>query len=137
MDLHNKYTPKLPAVVDNESIKHQIFIDLHEQYKNDRSIPKFDQEVKRRSLVAISSQIGRHETGRQLLGCTNDEYYDFIEKQFLPGMTWNNRGRWSIDHIKPLASFDLTDPLQRLFAFNYRNTRPIWTEENLKKNSRN
>jgi hypothetical protein len=68
------------------------------------------------------------------LGCTIEEFRKHIESQFQDGMTWDNRGRWGkcwhIDHIKPLAMFDLTDKEQFMEACNYTNMQPMWCEEN-------
>lgn len=66
------------------------------------------------------------------MGCTVEELRMHIESQFRPGMsweTWGNRG-WHIDHIIPLASFDLTDREQFLRACHYTNLQPLWAEEN-------
>ena len=41
-----------------------------------------------------------------------------------------------IDHIKPLASFDLTNREQFLEACNYKNLQPLWAKENLSKGSK-
>ena len=72
------------------------------------------------------------------LGCTIDEFRAYIEDQFLPGMTWNNRSvtGWHLDHIRPLASFDLTDRKQLLQACYYTNYQPLWAEDNLRKGAR-
>ncbi len=53
-------------------------------------------------------------------------------------MTWDNYGLygWHIDHIKPLASFDLTDREQFLEACHYTNLQPLWAEENLSKGNK-
>lgn len=59
-----------------------------------------------------------------------------LERQFTPGMSWTNYGDWHIDHIKPLASFDLTDRVQLLVACHFTNLQPLWAEENLKKGDR-
>ena len=91
--------------------------------------------IQNRLCKSIRAQIRRHETTEQLIGCSIDNYKQFIEKQFIQGMTWTNVGQWHIDHIKSLCQFDLTDPLQRSAAFHYTNTRPIWANDNLKKGS--
>jgi hypothetical protein len=72
------------------------------------------------------------------LGCTIAEFMVHIEKQFQPGMTWENwtYDTWHLDHIRPLASFDLTDRKQWLEACNYKNYQPLWAFDNLSKNKR-
>lgn len=52
-------------------------------------------------------------------------------------MTWDNYGKWHIDHVKPLASFDLTDRKQFLDACNYINLQPLWAKDNLRKGDNN
>jgi len=69
------------------------------------------------------------------LGCGIKELKIHLEKQFEPGMTWDNHGLhgWHIDHIRPLASFDLTDIEQVRVACHYTNLQPLWAIDNLKK----
>ena len=69
------------------------------------------------------------------LGCTLDVLKEHLEKQFQVGMSWDNYGRagWHIDHIKPLASFDLTNRIQFLQAAHYTNLQPLWAHDNLSK----
>ena len=79
---------------------------------------------------------GNYKAGSAVadLGCTIEEFRKHIESQFLPGMNWNNRGRWGeswhIDHVKPLAHFDLTDRRQFVEACNYKNMQPMWCVDN-------
>lgn len=94
---------------------------------------KIAKNVNNRLSQGIKNQIRWFESTEQLLGCTVGEYKEFIESKFEKGMTWDNWGQWSIDHIKPISSYDLCDPLQRLKAFNYNNTNPVWAHLNLKK----
>ena len=71
-----------------------------------------------------------------LLGCSLQEYRNYLQSLFVNGMSWDNYGKWHIDHIVPCAFFDLTDEKQIRECFNYRNTRPLWAKENLVKGSR-
>lgn len=67
------------------------------------------------------------------LGCSIPALKLHLEEQFQPGMSWKNYGQWHIDHIKPLASFDLTDREDFLQANHYTNLQPLWAEDNLRK----
>ena len=67
------------------------------------------------------------------LGCTIEEFIAYIATLFQPGMSWANRGDWHLDHIDPLATFDLTDPEQVRDACHYTNIRPLWARENLRR----
>lgn len=72
----------------------------------------------------------------ELLGCSLDVLKSHLEKQFQPGMAWDTRGGktgWQIDHIRPCASFDLTDPAQQRECFHYTNLQPLWAKDNLSK----
>ena len=60
-------------------------------------------------------------------------FWDYIEKQFKPGMTRQNQGTWHIDHIKPCSSFDLSDPRQQRECFHYTNLQPLWALDNIRK----
>lgn len=73
----------------------------------------------------------------ELLGCSLGGFRAHIEQQWQPGMNWDNRGvgpgKWQIDHIRPLASFDLTISEQQREAFCYKNQQPLWHSDNAKK----
>ena len=49
-------------------------------------------------------------------------------------MSWENYGKkWHIDHIIPLASFDLTNRQQFLQACHYINLQPLWVSDHKQK----
>ena len=74
----------------------------------------------------------------KLLGCSIEFLKKHLEKEFKPGMTWDNHSRtgWHIDHIKPCDKFDLTKESEQHKCFHYTNLQPLWSEENLKKGSK-
>jgi hypothetical protein len=66
-----------------------------------------------------------------LVGCTTAELVKHIECQFSHGMTWQNYGTvWHIDHIRPLASFNLLEESEQRVAFNFANLQPLFALEN-------
>lgn len=58
-----------------------------------------------------------------------------IERQFVPGMTWQNIGQWHVDHIVPLKAFTFSTAEDADFraAWALSNLRPLWAQDNLKK----
>jgi hypothetical protein len=70
------------------------------------------------------------------LGCSINFFKDYIENKFKKGMSWTNYGEWHLDHIKPLANFDLSVKKEFLLAVHYSNYQPLWKIENLKKGAK-
>jgi len=79
--------------------------------------------------------VGKSAVTFKLVGCTPEELAVHIESMFAEGMGWHNRGDWHVDHIRPLASFDLSDPEQQRSAMHYTNLKPVWATENMAKSS--
>ena len=80
----------------------------------------------------------KSEKTLDILGCSIPFLMIHIEKQFEPGMTWDNHGlyTWHIDHKHACARFDLTDPEQQKKCFHYTNLQPLWAKDNLSKGSK-
>lgn len=100
-------------------------------YETDR-VFAVKKRLRSRLLSAIRQKTGV-KTMRTLnvIGCTWEELVAHIEKRFRPGMSWDNRSEWHIDHIVPLASAKTEDDLIRLS--HYTNLQPLWAAENQKK----
>ena len=88
--------------------------------------------------MAIYNHKYKYTSSINLLGDSIPNVIKYLEKQFKPGMTWQNHGRdgWHIDHIIPCASFDLTDPEQQKKCFHYTNLQPLEAIENIKKGAK-
>jgi len=78
----------------------------------------------------------KHGRSIDLVGCSWLELKEHIEKQFKPGMTWENRSEWHVDHKLPCKMFDLTDPEQQRKCFHFSNLQPLWAQENWDKNAK-
>lgn len=70
------------------------------------------------------------------LAYSTEELKLHLEKLFSAGMSWENYGKWHIDHIKPCASFDLTDKAQFDECWSIDNLQPLWASDNIKKGAR-
>lgn len=85
--------------------------------------------LRSRLLGALKGAV-RSQSMMDLIGCSIVECRAHLEKQFTEGMSWKNQGKWHIDHKRPCASFDLTDPEQQKICFHYTNLQPLWAKDN-------
>lgn len=83
-----------------------------------------------------SSGVHKSDRTLSLIGCTSMQLKKHIESKFLPGMTWENRDRWHVDHIVPIAAFDISTTEGQKSAFHYTNLQPLWAEDNLRKQAK-
>lgn len=74
----------------------------------------------------------------EIVGYTVADLRAHLEERFLPGMSWDNRREWHIDHKLPLASFTFTGPTDPEFrrAWSLDNLQPLWREQNQQKHAK-
>ena len=79
--------------------------------------------------AAVKRQGGKKTTWFKHVGCTKEEFIEHIKEQFVEGMTWDNRGKytWHLDHIIPLAKGGTN---------HYTNLQPLWAIDNLSKSDK-
>jgi hypothetical protein len=87
----------------------------------------------RHRKICKDNNLRKNETTIQSLGCSGKFFANYIEKQFKPGMTWENYGEWHIDHIRPWASINMNNPEEVKQCRHYTNLQPLWAEDNLSK----
>lgn len=64
-------------------------------------------------------------------------YISYLEYQFDNNMSWDNYGKyWQIDHVNPICNFNLEDNIEQKQAFNWKNTRPLKTYDNLSRSNK-
>jgi hypothetical protein len=108
-------------------------------YDNDRCKVDPIFKLKKRLRTRLNHALFNNwKTGSAVndLGCSIEELKQYLESQFTFGMSWDNYGKWHIDHIKPLAMFDLSKRDEFLIACNYKNLKPLWAVENWSKGAR-
>lgn len=117
--------------------KNKIRINRHRRDRNRVNISARLAGVLRSRLVGILRGEAKPASAIKMLGCSVDFLKQYLEAKFLPNMTWDNYGRgsycWNIDHIKPLASFNLTELEQFRQASHYTNLQPMWSVDNIRK----
>jgi hypothetical protein len=113
--------------------------DRKKRYQNN---PNFRISICLRNRIGIALRGGcKFSSTLNFLGVEIEDFKKYIESLWLPGMNWGNYGvwkkkgppKWNLDHIKPCASFNLSDPEQQKECFHYSNIRPLWGIDNIKK----
>lgn len=106
----------------------------NEYYCNKRKDPLYKLTANMRSAMSecLSGRKKKSKTF-EYIGCSLSQLKSYLEKQFQDGMSWDNYGRWHVDHIKPLCSFDLTIEENLHTAWNYKNLQPLWASDNCSK----
>lgn len=116
-----------------------VLIEYNKNYTNNRKkidpLFKLKCNLRVRTCAAFKSKNwSKNSKTQKLLGSDYKTVFNHIESRFTIGMTWDNYGKWHIDHIIPLSSAKTEEELIKLF--HYTNTQPLWAEDNLKKGSK-
>jgi len=92
--------------------------------------------IRSRQLRQFIKSVGGTKTRRteELLGYTAEELKTHLESLFKDGMTWENQGKWHIDHRIPQSYFTSIDQLKECFALD--NLKPEWGSWNMRKGNR-
>lgn len=93
--------------------------------------------LRNRFLAALSGG-AKKGSAVSSLGCSIQELKKYLEERFEPGMSWSNHGigagKWNIDHIVPFLYVDLSDEADLKRVLHYTNLRPLWHEDNQRRN---
>lgn len=124
--------------VKNNYLKRREYMNSYERIKMQTDptfkLRKYLGSRLRTALKAQKAKKNQHIL--DLCGLGYEAIREYIEKQFKPGMTWDNHGMWHIDHIRPVSSFNLHDPEEVKKCFHYTNLQPLWAFENLSKSNK-
>lgn len=141
-----KHNAKSKKWQQNNREKHNALVRKSKQRPeakkrtNARFKKRYHSDPQFRLLHKLRARLGMALKGKKksastmkLVGCSISHLKEHLEKQFIPGMTWANQGKWHIDHMMPCASFELSDPEQQRQCFHYTNLQPMWSKENISK----
>mgnify|MGYP003660522075 FL=1 len=90
----------------------------------------------RTRINSVLKGISKSKRTMELLGCSLKEFKEHLSLKFKDNMTFDNYGKWHVDHIKPCSKFNLIDPLEQAICFHYTNLQPLWALDNMRKGSK-
>lgn len=91
--------------------------------------------------AGVRKAIREAKAGRRweaVVGYTLGDLLAHLERQFLPGMSWDNFRDWEIDHIVPRSafSFETEDDPEFKACWALTNLRPLWAKANRRKSGK-
>jgi hypothetical protein len=101
--------------------------------KND-NLYRFKCNIKsniRSSFSRGQSKYKKETNTEKILGCKIADFQKYIASKFENGMSFDNHGKWHIDHIIPLATAKTIEDVIKLN--HYTNLQPLWAIDNYKK----
>jgi hypothetical protein len=129
---HNKEHAKNTAHI-YESNNKEAIRERKRNYVNKRRSEDLNFRLASNMRARISRAVTKgfkHTTLSEYLGCTIEELKSHLMTKFESGMSWDNYGKWEIDHIYPLAKSNLTDPDVFAKVCHYTNLQPLWKLDN-------
>ena len=134
-----EYAAKHYRQIKSDPVKHAKYrcrksVTAKKRYQRIKDLPQvaLERSVRSRLAKRLKSK-SNNFTVRfdEMIGCTPEFLQKHIESLFTAKMTWQNRGSyWELDHIRPLASFDLTKREDYLAANHYTNLQPLEAKKN-------
>ncbi len=123
-----------------KSCKKEYFRIYNKEIRNERRKERFKTDINFKLEYRIRSRMRstlngttKYSSSLELLGCSVLEARNHLEKQFKKGMSWDNYGKWHIDHIIPVSKFDLADVRQQRQCWHFSNLQPLWARDNMVK----
>lgn len=103
--------------------------------ERDEPVEKFKRYIRTRIYNCLRYK-NKTKHSIEYLGCSSDDYFKWIFN-YNSEYNLDNHGKlWHIDHVIPLSKFDLDNVNEQMLAFNWRNTMPLSSSENLSKNNK-
>ena len=130
---------KLQGIKDwrkNNPEKNKLYKSNY-RVKKTKEDPKYrlKNNIRRLILLTFTNKgYTKKSKTNEILGIDYDGFMKHIESLFTEGMTWENRGKWEIDHKIPISLGKTEDDIIKLN--HYTNLQPLWREDNIKKSNK-
>lgn len=132
---HKEYQKNLPNEVRakhnrNYRQKHKDEFNQYQLSYIEKNKYRFAYRTVLRNFLARSG-MGKSNLTSVVLGYDVNKFKQRIELNFKEGMSWDNHGKWHVDHKKPVSKFKESTPPNIVNALC--NLQPLWAKENLLK----
>ena len=123
----------------NKNIEKQRAIARSKEKKKRATVKgRLDSNLSRSIRKSLETGSKSRRSWQSLVGYTVTDLKNHLERQFHAGMSWENYGKWHIDHIIPLAAhnYETPDDIDFKQAWALANLRPLWANANISKGAK-
>lgn len=94
--------------------------------------PKYNLSNRIRCRMWASLRGSKNISWQKIVNYSIKDLMLHIESKFKDGMSWDNMGKWHIDHIKPISLFNFNSFNDREFqeCWDLNNLQPLWEKDN-------
>jgi len=138
-----KNPDKVQLIKRRYRVKHYARSLLQEKRYREKRRLKIQNRINANISSKISTALKGSKAGRHwetVVGYTLSELMKHLESKFLPGMSWDNYGKygWHIDHIIPkdFFIFKTDKDVEFQYCWSLDNLQPLWAYDNLSKSSK-
>ena len=115
----------------NKKLKEKAIIYHYRELAEARPIYKILNNLSTRINEKLKElEIDREFTYTQILGCSINEFENYLLNKMIAGMTYDNYGEWEVDHILPFSSFDFHNLEDIKKCCHHSNLQPLWKQDN-------
>lgn len=108
--------------------------DIEYQNKRAKTDPIFAEIKKARQKIKDLLRHNGFKAKNAYTQCTGSELKAHLESKFKPGMSWENKNQWHVDHIIPLSCASSKQEVEKLC--HYTNLQPLWSNDNIRKSNK-
>lgn len=130
-DAYHKDNEKQRLRARERRKKHPTYL---RDYKRNRrkNDPTFDLRERLRHIIYLRlGASGKRPRTDTVVNCDSKFFQKWMESHFRDGMTWENRGKWHIEHVFPVSACATHEDLVK--SCFYRNLKPEWGSANSQK----
>jgi hypothetical protein len=146
LDKNRKYREDNIVSINAQRMEYRANNKERIKMRNKEYLPKRKQQIKVRRQVDKGFQLKellktrmhkalksnyQSKTVETYINCNVKCLKQWLEFQFDDKMNWGNLGTyWEVDHILPIARFDLNKKSEQDICFNWTNLQPLFKTEN-------
>lgn len=136
IEMRKRYDKKLRSTLEG-----QLLARERRRRSNKQQLSILSRKISKRMSFHIWRSLKHTKNGKRwetITGYTVTDLQKHLESQFQDGMSWDNYGKWHIDHKIPVSRFkyESFNDIEFKKCWSLENLQPLWKKDNMSKSSK-